>query len=125
MHRTPEQPFSEELLELLEQRRTTEVKQEEVTNTVTQEKVSQTELNTIRQQVVERTAEDIGEIVNRSSRGRLAQFQKRCMVKWNAACSRNARAAVGSNTGRNDAQKNKGEKGGDAACRQPPRLQVN
>ena len=66
VHRTPEQPFSEELLELLEQRRTTEVKQEEVTNTVTQEKVSQTELNTIRQQVVERTAEDIGEIVNRT-----------------------------------------------------------
>ena len=66
VHRTPEQPISEELLELLEQRRTTEVKQEEVTNTVKQEKVSQTEMNTIRQQVVERTAEDIGEIVNRT-----------------------------------------------------------
>lgn len=66
VHRTPEQMFSEEFLEQLEQRRTNEIRQTEETHTVTQETVNQTQINNIRQQVVERTAEDIAELVNRT-----------------------------------------------------------
>ena len=66
VHRAPEQLFSEELLEQLEQRRTNEVRQTEETHTVTQETVNETQINNIRQQVVERTAEDIAELVNRT-----------------------------------------------------------
>lgn len=66
VHRAPEQLFSEEFLEQLEQRRTNEVRQTEETHTVTQETVNETQINNIRQQVVERTAEDIAELVNRT-----------------------------------------------------------
>ena len=53
-------------MEQLEQRRTNEVRQTEETHTVTQETVNETQINNIRQQVVERTAEDIAELVNRT-----------------------------------------------------------
>ena len=42
------------------------MRQTEETHTVTQETVNETQINNIRQQVVERTAEDIAELVNRT-----------------------------------------------------------
>ena len=66
VHRAPEPSVSEELLELLEQRRLNETHEVTETHTVTKEQVNQTEVNNVRQQVVEKSTEDITEMINRT-----------------------------------------------------------
>ena len=55
-----------QLLELLEQRRLNETHEVTETHTVTKEQVNQTEVNNVRQQVVEKSTEDITEMINRT-----------------------------------------------------------
>ena len=66
VHRAPEPSVSEELLELLEQRRLNETHEVTETHTVTKEQVNQTEVNNVRQQMVEKSTEDITEMINRT-----------------------------------------------------------
>lgn len=66
VHRTQEPPVSEELIELLSQRQTREVVRETEQKAVTHEQVSETQFNNVQKQVVQRTTEDIAEMINRT-----------------------------------------------------------
>ena len=77
VHRTQEPPVSEELMELLSQRQTKEVVRETEQKTVTREQVSETEINNVQKQVVQRTTEDIAEMINRTLAQQIGSISER------------------------------------------------
>ena len=64
-------------MELLSQRQTKEVVRETEQKTVTREQVSETEINNVQKQVVQRTTEDIAEMINRTLAQQIGSISER------------------------------------------------
>lgn len=77
VHRAAENQTLEEFLELLEERKVGETRQVIENSTVAKESVNQTEINNLTQQVVEKTTEDITEMINRTLAKQLGTISDR------------------------------------------------
>lgn len=77
VHRSAENQTLEEFLELLEERKVGETRQVIENSTIAKESVNQTEINNLTQQVVEKTTEDITEIINRTLAKQLGTISDR------------------------------------------------